>query len=130
METSNWLWIVGFSVNILITIGVWFFGIQRALATERNDHESRIAKLEADNDTFWRIMQPVLADALHHPNTPDRDRLLEKLRDGIRLDPGEIQELIAALNKVTACSDNNFDKLTAALLQVKLEQDKHRLERK
>ena len=101
-------------------VGIIFAAVGAETATFRwlSRLGERVTKLEADNETFWRVFEPHMAAIIHQPSTPRRDILADRLMASEPLTAEELVELIALLR--TCAQDVTKDKgarITAAMME-------------
>lgn len=76
----------GFVVKVngrLDKIESWIETRKELRSLEKIDHlEECVHKMSADNDVFWKVIEPHLAKLIHSPVHRDRDALVEKLVRG------------------------------------------------
>jgi len=76
---------------------------------------ARLDKISADNETFWRILGPPLADIIHSPTARDRDALVDELVHG-HIDSAGARELIRLLTEAIGSDRWDGDKRLAGAL--------------
>lgn len=62
---------------------------------------ARVTRLETQIAPFWAVMESIALDVLHHPDLPDRDRLIEKYQHG-ELTNDEAATFLGMLKKTIA----------------------------
>lgn len=77
--------------------------------------EGAVHKMSADNDVFWKVIEPHLANIIHSPVHRDRDRLIDKLVNG-KLKKNETYQLITELRVALDDPDWSPDKKLAGAL--------------
>lgn len=82
-----------------------------------DDYRIRVNALELKMEIWWKAMQDSMVDVLHHPNTPERDGLLEKLRDK-KITETEKENLKVLLKRMV--DEKSAEAPAAALLLVSL----------
>lgn len=61
------------------------------LSDYKLEMEHRLTEAEGKIDIFWKDFERKMATYLHSPHTPETDKLLEKLADGILTDEERIK---------------------------------------
>ena len=92
MNLSNWLTIAGITIGVLLAVYAFIYRLDHRVSAIENrcvTHQpvidsiaqlnSRLDKIAADNETFWRILGPSLAGIIHSPTAHDRDELVDRL---------------------------------------------------
>jgi hypothetical protein len=77
---------------------------------------NRVTTLETKISLFWGLMEKQAATILHHPITPDRDKLIDGYLEG-ELSSEELQEFVHLLDSIV--KDNNQssgERMAAAFL--------------
>ena len=77
--------------------------------------EEVLHKIEADNDIFWKVIEPHLANIIHSPLHKNRDNLVEKLIHGT-LERKEVYSLVTELRMALDDPDWPADKKLAGAL--------------
>jgi hypothetical protein len=113
---------IGSIIAIIISvlgIAATYFGFVMKSAERQNSFENRIseriAKVESDNDTFWKVIGPHMATIIHSPEHKDRDQLVDKLIEG-RITQEEAERLTCLLELNILENHNEGKKLASALL--------------
>lgn len=94
------------------------------LSIKVGTQEVELAKLEAKISLFWSVMEKHAATILHHPVTPERDKLIDGYLAG-KLTMEELQEFVHELDSIV--NDKllpSGDRLAATFLLLSI-HDKH-----
>jgi hypothetical protein len=107
----------GFVVKVngrIDKIESWIEGRKEVVSAERiNALETAIHKAQSDNEIFWKVIEPHLANIIHSPIHRNRDCLVEKLVDG-ELTKTETYALVTELRMALDDPDWPADKKLAA----------------
>jgi hypothetical protein len=95
-------------VSVIVGWALIYFGYVVKTST-------RLTKIETDNEVFWKVIGPHMADIIHSPEHTNRDVLVEGLNKGI-LNPNELAELACLLEQNISENHNESKKLASALL--------------
>ena len=128
MDAGNWLTIILFGAGILLAVYGFVYRLDRRVsAVEQRcvNHQAvidsittlntRLDKVAADNEVFWKVIGPHLANVIHSPKSVDRDALVEKLTKGT-IEPAELPTLIELLHKALAKDEWSYEKRFAGIL--------------
>uniref|UniRef100_A0A6M3LFC5 Uncharacterized protein n=1 Tax=viral metagenome TaxID=1070528 RepID=A0A6M3LFC5_9ZZZZ len=112
MDNSTVISIILGVVTLTFTMIVNYF----AFVSKTN---GRLTRLESRVDVFWKVLEPHLANIIHSPTHPRRDKLVDKLVNKSLTD-GEDVELKQLLRE---CLDDcrQDQKLAASLLLARVE---------
>lgn len=77
---------------------------------------TRIEKIDADQETFWKILGPHLAGIIHSPRHRERDELVDRFVHGGLSDEGELNRLIDLLHEAIYSGRWDGDKKLAGAL--------------
>jgi hypothetical protein len=75
----------------------------------------QVAHLESQNEVFWKVLEPHMAQIIHSPTAHDRDSLVDKLVNG-DITRDEARELSQLLEAALARSDWPPEKKFAGVL--------------
>lgn len=96
MNLGNWITLGIFAAGLALAAGGAYYGFVRAIDRRVTIIEnrcithqpvidsiallnSRLDRVEAHDETFWRILGPPMAGIIHSPTAHDRDGLVDKL---------------------------------------------------
>lgn len=112
-----------FSICALIIsvlgIAATYFGFVLKINDRQSSLETkvgeRMAKVEATNEVFWKVLSPHMAEIIHSPTHRDRDELVDKLVHNMLTTP-EASRLVFMLEENIRENDDNGKKLASAFL--------------
>jgi hypothetical protein len=128
MTVGNWITLAIFGAGIIFAVYGFLYRMDKRVSTVENrcGHNqvvidsiatlnTRIDKVQNDNEVFWRIIGPHLENIIHSPKSVDRDALVSKLTsDTITKD--ELIELIRLLRKALSKPEWTNEKRFAGVL--------------
>ena len=128
MDTGNWLTIILFGAGILLAVYGFLYRMDKRVSVVEQrcvNHQavidtistlnSRLDKVAADSEVFWKVIGPHLANVIHSPKSVDRDLLVDKLTHGI-IEPEELPTLVELLHKAIAGGEWTQEKKFAGIL--------------
>ena len=132
MTTASLITVILFALGMLISGIIAYYAFVRdiekrvtiveqkcdgnsAVIARLSELNTRLDKITADNETFWRILGPPLADIIHSPKARDRDELVDELVHG-DLDAAGAHQLIGLLTEAIGSDRWDGDKRLAGAL--------------
>ena len=132
MTAANWvtvgIFLVGMAMSGVVAYYAFVRDIERrvtiveqkcasntAVIDRLSELNARLDKIAADNETFWRILGPPLADIIHSPEARDRDELVDQLTNG-HIDIDGAHQLIYLLTEAIGSDRWSGDKRLAGAL--------------
>jgi hypothetical protein len=130
MTPGNWIAIAGILVAAGLAVYGFIYRLDRrvsAIETRCENHQviidsiatfnSRLDKVAADSEVFWKVIGPHLANVIHSPKSRDRDALVEILTsDPKSLTGAELEHVIELLNIALAKNEWTWEKRFAGML--------------
>lgn len=111
MTTGNYIELALFAVGILLGVYGFIYRLDRRVSVVEGTCEanqkvidsiatlnSRLDKLQNDNEVFWKVIGPHLEHIIHSPKSVKRDELVSKLTAGT-IDADELPILIGMLRE-------------------------------
>ena len=138
MSVIEWLTLILSLIAIITTIygvGVKMGDMQRTLrgleeggCKRLQNIDKSVTKLDTQMQPFWAIVEAQIAQSLHHDDTPEYDRLLVKLSNGInRSDLVKLRRMLEADLNHASQNGDQWRTLSIALVltrvKLKLEAD-------
>ena len=128
MTPTNWISIAGIGVVVILAVYAFVYRLDRRVGVVEgrcSNHQkvidsietlnSRLDKVQNDNDVFWKIIGPHLEGIIHSPKSVDRDALVRKLVAG-DITKDELPCLIEMLYKSIGGTEWNYEKKFAGVL--------------
>ena len=132
MTAANWITIALFACGLFVSGVIAYYAFVRdiekrvtiveqkcdnnaAVIARLSELNTRLDKITADNETFWRILGPPLADIIHSPKARDRDELVDELVHG-RIDAAGAHQLVELLTEAIGSDRWDGDKRLAGAL--------------
>jgi hypothetical protein len=115
---SDILAILALVISVL-GIAATYFGFVMKMSDRQSSFETkvseRMAKVEANSDIFWKVLEPHMAAIIHSPIHRDRDELVDKLVHNC-ITISEASTLISMLEENIRENGDNSKKLASAFL--------------
>lgn len=114
----------GWTLGTAITVAVLLLGGVVTFWRVTGRLSERIAKLETDNDTFWRVIGPALAGVIHSPKHYRRDVLVDRaFVNHEELTIPELNELKDLLETEALEGETEWKRTAAALLAMRADRE-------
>ncbi len=95
MTLSNYIQVAVFAAGVLLAVYLFLWRMDRRVSLLEGrcmmhqatidsiaDLNSKLDKVVADNEVFWRVIGPHLEHIIHSPKSVDRDELVARLTAG------------------------------------------------
>jgi len=128
VSPANWISIAGIGVVIILAVYAFAYRLDRRVGVVEGrctSHQkvidsietlnSRIDKVQNDNDVFWKVIGPHLEGVIHSPKSVDRDALVRELVSG-DIEKDELPHLIEMLHKAIGGDEWSDEKKFAGVL--------------
>lgn len=133
MNAGNWITLGIFAAGLFVTIIGGYYAFvrnieKRVTIVEQRcvSHQavidsiaalnSRIDKVQGDNETFWKILGPHLAGIIHSPKNRERDELVDKFVHEGNMTWDEMERMIDLMHEAIYSGRWTGDKKLAGAL--------------